>query len=371
MAKTSKHHRNFLRLIGLSVFAILFVIFLFFFSQKSYSVDNIIDTHEHIENIDKVPLLLQADDKSKIGKTVLVASPLETLTLNGSKSFTKYRENFNDILEIIKTYPDRFIPFCTINPMDTDALEYLKDCIKLGGKGLKLYNGHSYYYDIFNMPLNSASMMPIYAFAEENSLPVLYHVNIANYGNELENVLKKYPDLVVSVPHFMVSSTNLDKVGRLFDLYPNLYTDVSFGSPQFFAAGFRRISDNADKYIDFMNKYQDRILFGTDMVITETMGKDEKFMKDTLMCYRNMLEKKNFTCGPVNDYYKKESEKNIKLYEGCKPKEGAFCATRKEKMQSFTGWYEETKNLKGLDLNPEILQKIYIDNALKFLSANK
>ena len=366
-----KHYRNFLRFLGLPVFGVLFLAFLFFFSQKAYSIDNIIDTHEHIENIDKVPLLLQADDKSKIGKTVLVASPLETLTLNGSRSFTKYRENFNDILEIVKAYPGRFIPFCTIDPMDTDALEYLKDCIKLGGKGLKLYNGHSYYYDIFNMPLDSASMMPIYAYAEENSLPVLYHVNIANYGNELENVLKKYPKLVVSLPHFMVSSTNLDKVASLLDRYPNLYTDVSFGSPAFFAEGFKRISDNADKYIDFMNKYQDRILFGTDMVITEAMGKDEKFMEDTLMCYRNMLERKNFTCGPVNDYYKKEWEKYTESYEGCKPKEGAFCATVKEKMRSFNEWYEETKNLKGLGLSSKVLKKIYIDNALRFLSANK
>jgi predicted TIM-barrel fold metal-dependent hydrolase len=366
--KKIKHYRY---IFAFTAFAALSFLIIFLLSQRLHPVYGIIDTHEHIGNAEKATILLDADNISGIEKTILLASPLETLTLNGRKSFTKYRENFDEILKIIKTYPDRFIPFCTVNPIDTDALEYLKDCINRGGKGIKLYNGHSYYYDIFQIPLDSPGMMPIYAYAEENSIPVLYHVNIANYGDELENVLKKYPDLIVSVPHFMVSSTNLEKVARLFDLYPNLYTDVSFGSPQFFASGFIRISDNTKKYIEFINKYSDRILFGTDMVITETEYKDETFMEDTLMCYRNMLEKKNFTCAPVNDYYKGESEKNTEMYENCEPKDGAYCATKKEKMESFTRWYEETKKLNGLHLDSGLLQKIYKENALRFLSANK
>ncbi|MFH0838077.1 MAG: amidohydrolase family protein, partial [Patescibacteria group bacterium] len=227
--------------------------------QNSFH-SSIIDTHEHVELISKADLLLKADEANSIKKTILLASPIETLTLNGHKSFTKYRENTEEIFRIAEKYPNRFLPFCTVNPLDSDALEYLQSCFKRGGKGLKLYNGHSYYYAIFGIPLDSPRMEPIYAFAERNKIPVLYHINITNYGKELERVLDAHPDMVVSVPHFMVSSIELDKVAALLDKYPNLYTDVSFGSPEFMAAGFRRISKDPGKYRNFINRFKDRIL---------------------------------------------------------------------------------------------------------------
>ena len=344
------------------------VIFVFFPSFKGDAFnDDVIDTHEHIQSIEQAEILLEANADKGISKTVLLPSPIETLTLNGHESFTGYRQNVDEILKIAETYPDDFIPLCTVSPLDTDALEYVKSCIERGGKGIKLYNGHSYYYDIFGLPLDSPRMMPIYAYAERNHVPLLYHINIQKYRAELENILKKYPDLVLSVPHFMVASTRLEQVEELMDEYPNLYTDVSFGSPEYMAAGLRRIGSIPEKFRAFIEKYPDRILFGTDMVLTKTAYKDKDFVEEVLQCYRDMLEQKIYTCNAVKDYYKKEFDTYAKAYEVCRPKEGKYCISKKAKMDARKKWYEGTKKINGLDLDAETLEKIYQTNPKRFL----
>ena len=255
--------------------------------------------------------------------------------------------------------------------MDHDALEIFQDCHQRGGKGLKLYNGHSYYYEIFNITLDSPRMKPIYAYAERNHLPVLFHVNISKYYYELDNVLTQFPDLTVSVPHFMVSSINLNKVMELMDKHPNLYTDTSFGSEPFLAAGFRRISSNTDKYIDFIKQYPDRVLFGTDMVLTETERKDQTFMENTLQCYKDILTERTFECPRVSDYYQKILEENRAAYEKCKPKSGYFCQSKAAKVNTYTKWHKEAKKLNGLHLSSKILRQIFNENPERFLRANQ
>lgn len=329
----------------------------------------LIDTHEHIESFASAEPLMAASDTTGVKKTVLVASPIETLSLNGSKSFTEYRENMEEIFRIAKTHPKRFVPFCTISPMDPDVMEYLQECHERGGKGLKLYNGHSYYYEIFGMPLDSPRMMPVYAFAERNKMPLLFHVNIVKYEDELRNVLNTHPNLVVNIPHFMVSSVDLTKVEKLLDDYPNLYTDISFGSTEFLAAGFRRISKDPGKYSAFVNKYQDRILYGADMVLTNAEEKDQAFMEERLNCYKDILQKRRFNCGPVASYYEGRLSSYQERYDNCEPKEGAYCESIKTKVEVYEKRFDEVANLNGLGLSGSVLEKIYLENPMRYLNA--
>ena len=330
----------------------------------------IIDIHEHIESLERAEVLLSADREENVTRTVLLPSPVETLTLNGHKSFTGYRENTDELFKIKEKYPEQFDVLCTVSPLEPDALQYIKDCVKRGAVGIKLYNGHSYYHDIFSVPLDSPRMNPIYAYAEKNRLPVLYHVNITKYGDELERVLQSYPDLVVNVPHYMVSSIGLDKVKALLDKYPNLYTDISFGSPEYMAAGFRRLSNNTTKYESFMKEYSDRILFGTDMVLTSAQDKDFDFIQKTLACYRDLLEEKSFRCDLVSDYYADLLRDTEIRYEQCKPKEGDYCENLKVKLDAIKVRHAEVLTLNGLNLSPAVLKKIYRDNPRRFLNAN-
>ena len=328
----------------------------------------LVDTHEHIESFEKAQMLMEASEKTGVKKTVLVASPIETLSLNGSKSFTGYKENMDEIFRIADTYPKKFIPFCTVSPMDPGVMEYLQECLNRGAKGLKLYNGHSYYHDIFGLPLDSPRMMPVYAFAERNQMPILFHVNIVKYQNELETVLKKNPGLLVSIPHFMVSSVDISKVEDLMDRYPNLYTDISFGSTEFLAAGFRRISKDPGKYAGFINDYQDRVLFGADMVLTGAQEKDVMFMEERINCYKDLLQKRKFSCGPVVSFYEGKLNAYQESYDNCKPKEGAYCESIKSKLEVYQKRFDESVKLNGLGLSNSVLKKIYEDNAMRYLS---
>lgn len=338
---------------------------------QAYSPFSIIDSHEHIEGLTRADVLLAANETAEITKTILIPSPTETLTLNGQRSFTGYRENTDDIFAIAEKYPEKFIPFCTVSPLDSDALEYVQSCVERGGKGIKLYNGHSYYYSVFGLPLSSARMTSIYAFAEKNGVPLLFHINITKYGEQLEEILNEFPELVVSVPHFMVSSIGLDKVSALLNSYPNLYTDISFGSPEFMAAGFRRISKNPAKYANFVNEFQDRILFGADMVLSKAEQKDQIFMEETLHCYRNMLEERRYSCAPVSKYYNDELAKHQYRYDLCKPKEGDYCSkTLKAKVDTYQERADEVATLSGLGLSRSVLNKIYWQNARRFLDGD-
>jgi predicted TIM-barrel fold metal-dependent hydrolase len=364
---TMARHRC--RTIYTGVLLLLLLIFLVS-SLRTTKPQYVFDTHEHIQGLAQAELLLAADDTTSIRKSFLLPSPIETLTLNGSKSFTGYKENTDEIFKIAEKYPDRFVPLCTVSPLDPNAAEYFQECVKRGGKVLKLYNGHSYYYDVFKQPLNSPRMNPIYTYAENNKIPILYHINVTNYGDQLEKVLEAHPKLVISVPHFMVSSVRLEKVTELLDKYPNLYTDISFGSPEFMAAGFRRISQDPGKFAKFFNDYKDRILFGTDMVLTDQPDKNQSYMEEIITCYKDLLEKRRFSCGAVSSFYEQALLDVKHSYEKCSPQKGDYCNSLKKKEEVFQQRFDDVTSLNGLGLSDSILSKVYWENAERFLEAN-
>gem|GEM_PF-1070620 len=361
------HRRH---LIALAFAALAGILFFIAFSPKAHSTVAILDTHEHIQSLARAEDLILAMDKLGIEKTVLIPSPIETLTGIGSGTFTGYRENVDEILKIADRHPTRFIPFCTLNPKDKDSFEYLKDCVKRGGKGLKLYNGHSSYYKGFGMALDDPAMEPIYAYADETRLPLLYHVNLDEFGTELEAVLRRHPNLIVSIPHFMVTGS-LGHAGRLLDQYPNLYTDTSFGFEPFMVAGFENIGNNLNEFRDFILAHKDRVLFGADMVMTDLDRKDAYYMDAMLGCYKALLSTGSFRCEPITQIF---SDKALKLEaqaETCKPKTGKFCRTRILKAETARDNADDSESLKGLNLPIEILDLIYSKNAERFLSGGQ
>ena len=73
-----------------------------------------------------------------------------------------------------------------------------------------------------------------------------------------ENMLRKNPDTRYIVAHVGSHAENLKEVGRMLDTYPNMYVDTA-----------ERISElGRQPYTsrDFLIKYQDRVLYGTDLI---------------------------------------------------------------------------------------------------------
>ena len=283
----------------------------------------IINTHEHFQSFNEVPKFTEAMKQTGIVKTVILGSPEATI-LSGRKGFSGEEKYNLEVIKIANTFPDRFIAFPTLNPRDPEKLEKLKRCLKMGGQGLKLYNGHSVFYDL---PLDDPTMLPVYEFCEKNKVPILMHVNLGLYQQEFESVLTKFPKLKIICPHFCLSTIETDRFEYIMTKYPNLYSDISFGFIDYLKAGLLRISKDPERYRKLLAKYQDRFFFGTDMVVTSAPYKTSDWMAQVTRAYRDMLEK-----------------------------------------DSYEFFAIPGMSLRGLHLDGEVLEKIYHSNLEKFFA---
>lgn len=290
----------------------------------------IYDVHEQIATLDQIPRFLAAMDKAEIDKIVLLGSPDATFSLE--PGFVNYQKNNRELMKMAQAYPDRFIIFPTIDPGNLD-LETFKSYINEGAKGLRLFSGQFAYFYRFIGPVNRTELYPVLQYSQDNNLPVMFNMNPGKgtLQAEFEDILQRYPDIKIVCPHFCLSSIKSERLEYLMDTYPNLYTDISFG--HFFEDGLKRISGDVSKFKRIMNKYQDRMLFGTDMVVTDKTGNSSDWMYNLTMCYRDMLEKENYDC-----IVKIGRVFNVNLH-----------------------------NVSGLQLDKKILEKIYYKNPKKWL----
>jgi predicted TIM-barrel fold metal-dependent hydrolase len=191
-----------------------------------------------------------------------------------------------EVLSICAKYPDRLIPFCNVDPRflaNSDKADFsslLSAYKELGCKGMGEY--------IPNIPLDDPMNLNVFRHVEQAGLPLLFHLapQIGGFYGcfdepglpRLEKVLKQFPKLIF-LGHsqvFWAEIASLDnpderkgypkglikKEGRLVHLmrkYPNLHGDLSAGS------GFNAISRDPEFGYKFMEEFQDRLYFGTDI----------------------------------------------------------------------------------------------------------
>lgn len=191
-----------------------------------------------------------------------------------------------ETIEVCAMYPKRLIPFCNLDPRfvsnspKADFRRLLEAYKELGCKGVGEYVPNLYFDD----PLN----MNLFGQVEEAGLPLTFHIapQVGGcYGcvdevglPRLEIVLKAFPKLVFlahSQPFWAEISTDVvqdgkrvgypkGKVtpGRVVELmrkHPNLHGDLSAGS------GFNAISRDPEFGYAFMEEFQDRLYWGTDI----------------------------------------------------------------------------------------------------------
>jgi predicted TIM-barrel fold metal-dependent hydrolase len=81
----------------------------------------------------------------------------------------------------------------------------------------------------------------------------------------LENAVRENPKTIFIACHLANCCSDLSQLGRLLDKYPNLYADI--------AARYAEIAPVPRYTKAFINKYQDRLVYGTDMGFNEAMYK--------------------------------------------------------------------------------------------------
>jgi len=196
-----------------------------------------------------------------------------------------------EILEVCKTFPGRFIPFCNIDPRalqnSADAplnkiLQYYRD---KGCKGIGEITA--------NLAFTDPKTLNLFKHAEDVGLPITFHIahcfdNV--YGlyddpglPQLEQCLQMFPKLKLfghsqsfwaemaplknisdraSYPSGLVTVEGA--VPKLLRKYSNLYGDLSAGS------GCNALKRDPEYAIKFLDEFQDRLFFGTDICAPDT-----------------------------------------------------------------------------------------------------
>ncbi|UCD22274.1 MAG: amidohydrolase [Chloroflexota bacterium] len=279
-----------------------------------------IDMHEHYATSGDVDLFLRALGCFGISKVVLLPTGLPP-----DNRF--YRINSMLMMMWADRYPDKVIPFCTIDEADPRAAELVEQYILAGAKGLKLMGGHPEYYD---EPLNSENMYKVYQKVAEYDVPVLLHgsvIRIPELLNQLDQVLSDFPEVTFIHAHYgntIMKGIHLDVTAELLDKHPNLYIDLSMGG--YIATFHDYLKRDLETIRNFVIKYQDRILFGSDVILAIRIN-DFDWLYERVRCDIDLCQKAEFTC---------EFGRSDEVHE-------------------------------GFDLDEEILRKLYYENPKKVL----
>ena len=222
-----------------------------------------------------------------------------------------------DNMQLAKLYPDTYAWMCNLDYKDEDTI--LERLLKYKSEGAIGIGELA-----INQRIDSSFLQKVFEAAEKLNMPITFHMSPEvgySYGIVddpglplLEETLKKFPNLKLlghsqSFWIEMSGDAPKDKEGRnswgqgkivpngripyLFEKYPNLYGDLSANS------GGNAIMRDEKFGLAFLEKFQDRLFFATDMVNVEMefpLGKwlDDKYENGNLskdayekICYKN------------------------------------------------------------------------------------
>ncbi|MBU0981545.1 amidohydrolase [Patescibacteria group bacterium] len=289
-------------------------------SVASLDTDRIVNIHESVEDDGDIAKLQVAMGDVGIDQTVLHGIPYDLLHYKGQEliRYSALDENHAFLKEVSDNDPEHFSFLCAVDPGDLNRMGEVQKCMDDGGLGVKIYDGYTYGHEY---SLMDTKLTKVYDMVDELGGILMLPVNTSKYENELVEVLTTYPNIKIICPHYCLSSKNLPRLAELLDTYPNLYTDTSFGHQEFMLQGFETMTLHNEEFRNFFEKYQDRIMFGTDTVVTGYENKEREWLGNMYHDYLSMLS-----------------------------------------ADTFTSKTDPSKEFKGLDLSPAIQKKVFWQN---------
>jgi len=307
----------------------------------------VIDMHSHdYAKTDKeVEQWVKNMDSCGIEKTIILSCA------TGAK--------FDSIVHKYAGYGNRFEIWCGFDYTGYDkpgfgpaAVKELERCYRMGARGVgeEGDKGFGLYYSepvqAIGMHFDDPKMKLLFEKCAELDMPVNIHVadpiwmyekmDSTNDGlmnaetwkvdmtrpgiigfdaliQSLENAVKNNPKTAFIACHFANLNHDIDKLGRLLDKCPNLYADIS-----------ARYAESATipRYMKaFYEKYQDRLLYGTDMGFDTSMykitfrileSKDEHFYEIGLFSYHWALNGFGLSKEVLNKLYHENAIRILK-----------------------------------------------------------
>ena len=306
-----------------------------------------IDVHNHQFNMPQQDLGELIAEMDKLNMAVMV-----NLSGRGRGS----EEHLKGALaNVNKHYPDRFIVFTNIdlNTIDNPdwtkkTVQQIRDDVKMGANGLKIYKSQG----MFNkdskgnrVQINDPRIDPVWQECGKLGIPVLIHaadprqfwepMDSTNERwlelklrprrkrsdtdpapwqtiiDEQHDIFRKHPETTFINAHLGWYANDLGTLANLMDRFPNMQAEIG--------AVISELGRQPRMAKAFLTKYQDRVMFGKD-----------SWNPEEYHTYFRVLE----TADEYFPYYKK---------------------------------YHAFWKMYGLDLDDEVLRKLYYKNALRVI----
>lgn len=261
-----------------------------------------IDIHLHVvlNPMEKVPNKMYCSHAKEM-KEYLDDNNIEMgVLMSGGEGNEAIMGGNEEVRAIAEKYSEKYIWLCNINAMNGEKLEErLLNYKNQGARGVGEF--------MTNLRIDDDKIEAVFNACEKLQMPILFHMSPKenfNYGivDEpglplLEAALKKHKNLIFighSQPFWYEMSGDASKdfearndyptgkitpggrTPELFEKYPNLYGDLSANS------GANALMRDPEFGYSFIEKYQDRLLFATDMVNVDMKFPLEKWLDDAV-----------------------------------------------------------------------------------------
>ncbi len=253
----------------------------------------VVDFHTHVNMSGDPAKMIESMDKINLRTMVM-------LTSGWGEALTKMVDRF------VKPYPGRFVAFTLVDWSRVDEPDFgqkmaaqIRDAVARGARGLKILKnlglGTRYKSTGKLVAVDDPALDPIWAECGMLGIPVAIHISDPEafflptdaineryeelldhpdwsfHGKDFpsnkglidarDRVFAKHPKTIWVALHTGGGAEDLDYVGSMLDKLPNVAVE--------FAARQAELGRQPRRSTEFFTKYQDRIMFGTDVKLPE------------------------------------------------------------------------------------------------------
>lgn len=355
--------------------------------KTSYQV---IDIHTHCYSATEEAMRAEFEVADQVGVTAVVV-------LDGDSP----AGSLPAWMKVKRTHPDRIGVLWKLSFANTSKETFFSDIVhdvkmaaQAGVQGVKVWKDLGMYARDGSgqlLSIDDERLDPFWSACGSLGLPVLWHVadpreywypltyNCFHYGfrdeenqhyhdqempsweeliRQRDTVLKKHPHTTFIGAHMGSQSFALQQLGEALDSFPNFHVDTS--------ARLRilgRLNPNAVR--DFFITYQERILFGTDLIIL-SKGRTPGSRGGNLAIYPNEDPDWLWTDPSENETVRRWQERAALLYS----RYFRYFETDRVDLDEPSRWGPWLR-MAGIKLPPAVLEKLYHANAERIIPGMK
>lgn len=310
---------------------------------SAFAAVPIIDSHVHFIHPERMDEILALMDSVSCSRANLVCIPNRDATTHNPAALY-FKEHYPERVYISGALD--YLPLLPDFSSDPSVLaEQVRVLKQRGFDGLKLIEGKPEVRKLLPYPLDGPVFACMWAALEQEQFPVVFHVadpdefwdpercpdwaresgwDYSDSGcpskeilyAEVDQVLQRHPDLIIIFAHFYFLSGDLERAGRFLDNHPNVCFDLA---PHL--GMYQDFSKRPHEVRDFFVRFQDRILYGTDMDTRVLVSRSNggRWVQSISWLIRSFLEKEGeFTATDGTNYQGISLPQDVleKIYHG-------------------------------------------------------